>query len=269
MSLDALRDLELAGVKWEINEIPAALAADVAAATVHEEGGTKNAAPMQATQSLATHPTSRTRASVVPPVAPVRPISVETARAMAARPGDMRALCRMIGEFNHPLRAGATNVVLPHVADCAGPMMIITDIPGTEDDATGRILSGPSGELMDKMLAAIGLRRDMVSIVPLLFWRTPGGRTPTADELALSRPFVDRAIELLRPRVILTLGTLAADVIANVALGRGHGQMTCLPSGIHCMPIYHPNYLLLKPVAKRDVWTALQAVQNLLKSAEL
>lgn len=266
MSLDMLRDLELAGVKWEINEIPAALMADVAAATVHDGGAQKNIAQ---THCVPPSAVSRTRASVVPPVAPVRPISVETARAMAARPGDMRALCRMIGEFNHPLRACATNVVLPHIADVQDSMVIITDIPGTEDDATGRILSGGAGELMDKMLSAIGLTRDVVSIVPMLFWRTPGGRTPTAEELDLSRPFVDRAIELLRPRVILTLGTLAAQEIANVALGRGHGQITRLPSGADCMPIYHPNYLLLKPAAKRDVWAALQVVQNLLKSAQL
>jgi len=168
--------------------------------------------------------------------------------------------------FNHPLRATATNTVLPHVAP--GKLLIVTDIPGSDDDATGNILSGPTGELMDKMLAAIGLSRDVVSILPMIFWRTPGGRTPTRVELDMSRPFVDRAIELLHPSVIITLGTLPATELAGINLAKSHGVATVLDSGATLVPIFHPNYLLLKPAAKRDVWTALQNVQNILKSAE-
>ncbi len=277
MACDELRDLELAGVQWEINEVPTALAAQFAAAMVGGAAPAMTApANIAAPTTTSTTPSpiiapnapQRTPTSVVPPIAPVQPISVDTAVAMAARPGDMNALCRMIAEFNHPLRAGATNVVLPHMAPKPCPMIIVTDMPGSDDDATGQILSGPAGELMDKMLNAIGLSRDVVSIVPLLFWRTPGGRTPTDAETELARPFAMRAIELLRPRVILTLGTMAATQIAGVQLGRGHGTAITRDDGTFCMPIYHPNYLLLKPGAKRDVWTALQNVQNLLKTLE-
>ena len=144
----------------------------------------------------------------------------------------------------------------------------MTDVPGSDDDATGNVLSGATGELMDKMLAAIGLSRETVSIVPMVFWRTPGGRTPSRTELDMSRPFVDRAIELLRPSVILTLGTLPATELANINLAKSHGVATALENGITVVPIFHPNFLLLKPAAKRDVWTALQNVQNILKSAE-
>jgi len=277
MSLDSLRDLEMAGVRWELGEVPCALAAQIAAATVHGDVGAAMASSRPAVASrastdasiVAPHAPARTPTQIVPPIAPVRPISVETAAAMAARPANMNALLRMIDEFNHPLRAVATNVVLPHVPQSPGPMVIVTDIPGADDDATGRILSGAAGELLDKMLGAIGMSREIVSIVPMLFWRTPGGRTPTRAELDLSRPFVDRALELLHPRVILTLGTTTATEIAGVALARGQGVAVKLDSGAQCMPIFHPNYLLLKPGAKRDVWNALQIVEKMLKSPEL
>ena len=187
---------------------------------------------------------------------------------MAARPADMDALCRMIAEFNHPLRAGVTNVILPHVAPHPNGLVIVTDIPSGDDDASGRLLSGAAGDLLDKMLAAIGMSREMVSVVPLVFWRTPGGRTPTENELDLARPFVNRIFEMIKPRFILTLGTLAAARIANVTLPRAHGITVALDNGITVMPIYHPNYLMLKPAAKREAWTALQIVQNLLNSAD-
>ena len=77
---------------------------------------------------------------------------------------------------------------------------------------------------MDKMLSAIGLSREVVSIVPMVFWRTPGGRSPSRSELDLARPFVDRVIELLHPRVILTLGTLPATELAGLNLAKSHGQ---------------------------------------------
>jgi len=259
MSCDALQDLVLAGVRWELTELP--MAATIANAT-SKKSPTAHAAVVGPANA------QRTPTSVVPPIAPIVPMSVETAVAMAARPTDMETLCRMIAEFNHPLRSAATNVVVPHVAPMPGRMIIITDMPGSDDDATGRILSGTAGELLDKMIGAIGLSRDTVSIVPMLFWRTPGGRTPTREELDLARPFVNRAIELLSPRVVLTLGTLAATEIAGVNLPRGHGNAVTLGCGAICMPIYHPNFLLLKPTAKRDAWTALQAVQNLLKSPD-
>ncbi|MBR2510686.1 MAG: uracil-DNA glycosylase [Alphaproteobacteria bacterium] len=146
--------------------------------------------------------------------------------------------------------------------------MILTDIPSSDDDESGKILSGGIGELLDKMIGAIGLSRENVSIVPMIFWRTPGGRTPTKQELELARPFVDKAIELINPKVIVTLGTLPATEMANINLAKQHGEIIDLENGIKMIPIFHPNYLMLKPAAKKDAWVALQKVQNILKSAE-
>ena len=255
-----LRDLELAGIRWEITDDPIMMPRTQSAVP------DAPVAPSRPTATTIVAEIGRAAASVVPAVAPMQTMSIDTVRAMAARPTDMATLNRMIGEFNHPLRTTATNTVLPHVG--RGRLLILTDVPAPDDDASGNILSGATGELMDKMLNAIGESRDTVSIVPMIFWRTPGGRTPSQDELDMARPFVDKAIELIKPRVILTLGTLPAAQMINVNLAKSHGAAVELENGATCVPIFHPNYLILKPAAKRDVWNALQNVQNILKTAE-
>ena len=258
MSDFTLRDLELAGVRWELADSPIS----VPVAEKKEE----IIMPKRPTAATVMAEIGRIATSVVPPVAPSQTMSLDTVRAMASRPMDMATLNRMINEFNHPLRITATNTVLPHVGQ--GGLLIINDVPSSDDDASGAVLSGAAGDLMDKMLAAIGLSRATASIIPMVFWRTPGGRTPSREELDLSRPFIDRAIELLQPRVILTLGTLPATEIAGVNLAKSHGMPVVMENGTTLMPIYHPNFLMLKPAAKRDVWEALQKVQNILKTAE-
>ncbi|MBQ0013261.1 MAG: uracil-DNA glycosylase [Proteobacteria bacterium] len=245
-SKNSLIDLDLSGVKWEISDTPAVMR-------------------LNDMRPCATKQTRTATTMVVPPIVPVKPISIETAVSMAARPADLNALIRLIGEFNHPLRGGATNVVLPHLAQNPNGVLIITDIPGSDDDATGNVLSGPAGALLDKMLAAINMGREYVSICPLLFWRTPGGRSATRIELDLSRPFVNRLIEFVNPNVILTLGDLAAMEIGGINLSHAHGTVAEMAGDIKIVPIYHPNYVLLKPETKRDVWNALQEMQNLLK----
>ena len=253
----SVKDLALAGVAWEITDVPSALRAKWAAAQTAPTTQTNTQTPNQNNPN--------TGPSVVPPIAPVSTVTVETVESMASRPTDIDNLIRMIGDFNHPLRSAATRVVFPNIAKNPNGLVILTDIPGAEDDATGNILSGGAGDLLDKMLAAIGMSRDSVSIVPVVFWRTPGGRTPSENEISLVRPFTLRLIEFLKPRVILTLGQTAAQFIADIKLAGNHGKVCETKSGIPVMPIYHPNYLLLKPSAKREVWDALQQLQNMLK----
>lgn len=255
MSRVDLRDLVMSGVRWEITEMSTMNLAAARAASAAAVANTT------ATQS------GRVATFVVPPISPVQSVSVDTARAAAARPADIAALLRMIAEFGHPLRTSVTNVVLPHVAPRPNGLVIVTDMPGMDDDTSGNILTGAAGELLDKMLAAIEMSRENVSIMPMLFWRTPGGRAPTAAEIELSRPFVDRVLEMLRPRIILTFGTMPAAELAGVELAKSHGAHTDGPNGATIITVYHPNYLLLKPAAKRDVWDSLQQVRNLLKSA--
>lgn len=269
MQCNQLQDLVLSGVRWELSDVPFAMAQSAAVAAANRASRPATAPETVVPDIVPDNPAPlRAATAIVPPIAPEVGVTIQTARAMAARPTDIAALARMIAEFGHPLRSAATNVVLPHIAPNPNGLVIITDIPSADDDARGEILTGAAGELLDKMLAAIGMSRECVSILPMVFWRTPGGRTPSRNELNLARPFVDRALEFLSPRLILTLGTLPATEIADVNLARAHGVVADTKIGVKCMPIFHPNYLLLKPTAKRDAWNALQQIQNLLKSAD-
>jgi len=248
MGINALEELNLAGVRWELAEMPTKQ--------------TVKPAPQQQTFATATNRNIETKPLIIPASAP---ITLDTVKSMVERPTDIASLVRMVCEFNHPLRSGATNVALPNIAKNPNGLLIITDMPSADDDLSGQILSGSAGELTDKMLAAIGMSRDTVSIIPLIFWRTPGGRTPTREELDLVRPFIDKMISMLKPKIILTFGTLSATEIAKTNLTSSHGNEIETENGCKIIPIYHPNYLILKPSAKKDVWEALQNIQNLLK----
>lgn len=248
METHALQDLDMAGVRWELTETP----------VKHDY----KRPPVQ--QTFQTNRPGSEKPSIIPPSAP---INLDTVKSMVLRPTDINSLIRMIGEFNHPLRNGATNVVLPNIATEPNGLLIITDLPSTDDDLSGQILSGNAGEMTDKMLSAIGMSRKNVSIIPLLFWRTPGGRSPSREELDLSLPFVNKIIEMLSPRVIITFGTMATTEITKSNLSDVHGSEIISDNGSIVVPMYHPNYLILKPSAKKDVWVALQNVQKLLKNS--
>ena len=238
----ALQDLYMAGVQWELTESPVKQVKN----TVSQSVDMKN------------------KPVIVPASAP---ITLSIVQSMVNRPNDIDSLVRMIGEFNHPLRSGATNVVMPNIATNPNGLVIITDIPSTDDDLSGQVLSGAAGEMIDKMLSAIEMGRDSVSIIPLVFWRTPGGRTPSREELDLIRPFIDKLLEMLKPKIVITLGTLATTEIAKTNLTTNHGTQINHDDGYVIVPLYHPNYLILKPSAKRDVWNALQNVQKMLKNS--
>ena len=243
----ALQDLSMAGVYWELTESP--VKPDI------------KRSPVQ--QTLLNNKEG-VKSIIIPASAP---ITLDTVKAMVERPADIDSLVRMVAEYNHPLRSGATNVVLPNIASNPNGLLIITDLPSSDDDMSGKILSGTAGELTDKMLAAVNMSRENVSIIPLLFWRTPGGRTPSREEIDLSMPFVNKMIDMLAPRVIITFGTLATTEIAKTDLNNKHGHEIISDKGITVVPMYHPNYLILKPSAKKEVWDALQNVQKLLKNS--
>jgi len=152
---------------------------------------------------------------------------------------------------SHPLYHSAKNTVLPHLGGAR--LCVVTDMPSLADDASGEILSGAEGELFDKMLAAIGLSRADISIVPLIFWRPAGGRTPTDEELAATRPFIDRMISGA-PK-ILTLGKLAAEKICGAKLPGDHGKVFG-----NVIVTYKPDFIAANPSVKAAVFEALKLI---------
>jgi uracil-DNA glycosylase family 4 len=190
--------------------------------------------------------------------------AIEAARAAAAEARDLTALAAAIAAFDgcELKRQGARQAVFSRGAPDA-PVMIIGEGPGADEDAQGAPFVGRAGKLLDKMLIAAGLT-ERVFITNTVFWRPPGNRTPTAAEQALCAPFVERAIALVRPKLLLLAGGASAKHMLKTADGilslrgrwfewRSDDGATELPA----LPTLHPAFLLRQPAAKKKAWEDL------------
>ena len=141
-------------------------------------------------------------------------------------------------------------------------LVIVGEAPGAEEDRSGRPFVGPAGQLLTKMLAAIGLAREDVYICNLLKCRPPGNRNPRPEEVAACKPFLREQLRLLDAPLILALGSPAARELLQTSRGimSLRGRFSKTPEGYRVMPTFHPAYLLRRPEAKRDVWSDLKKV---------
>ena len=152
------------------------------------------------------------------------------------------------------------------------PVMIVGEAPGADEDRLGKPFVGVSGQLMDRMMGAIGLSRDGgFYITNILFWRPPGNRTPTTTEQGMCLAFTRRHIELVKPKVLVLAGGVAVKAVLDTAEGitRLRGKWTGYTLGdgtvIPTMPTFHPAYLLRTPASKRQSWQDLLAIDKKLK----
>ncbi|BDG73670.1 uracil-DNA glycosylase [Roseomonas fluvialis] len=202
------------------------------------------------------------RSAGTPPAA--TPIAARAATAAAAA-DSLAALRDAIAAFDgSPLRDTATNLVFSDGAPDSG-LMMIGEAPGAEEDRLGRPFVGQSGQLLDRMLGSVGLRREEGGfyITNILPWRPPGNRTPTDAEIALFMPFVLRHIALVRPRRVVLLGGVAAKALLRAKdgitrlRGRWHQVEVEGAGSLPMLATLHPAYLLRTPAAKRDAWADL------------
>ncbi len=148
----------------------------------------------------------------------------------------------------------------------AARLMVIGEAPGREEDLEGKPFVGRDGQLLDKMLSAIGMSEADVHITNLVYWRPPGNRTPTPQEALACRPFLDRQIELVGPDIILLLGGMAAKEIlgATESIMRLRGRWREISSAdkkVAALATLHPAYLLRTPAAKQLAWSDLLALK--------
>ncbi|MDP3862423.1 MAG: uracil-DNA glycosylase [Phaeovulum sp.] len=196
---------------------------------------------------------------------PVDPVAEATALAAAAP--DLAALAEAMAGFERcELKRGARNFVFAD-GNPAARVLILGEAPGREEDLEGRPFVGPAGQLLDRMLAAIGLSRNTpdaaaaVYITNVLPWRPPANRDPEPEEIAMFRPFVARHVELVSPDLVVLMG--------NPACLAGLGQRGILrlrgrwaeAFGRPALPMTHPAYLLRNPAAKREAWADLLALR--------
>jgi DNA polymerase len=198
------------------------------------------------------------------------------ARPAATQAAALAAACTSLAELRAAI-AGFEGCALKDTATTlvfsdgnpAARIMLVGEAPGAEEDRAGLPFVGASGQLLDRMLASIGLDRTRVLITNILPWRPPGNRTPSEAEIAVCLPFVLRHIALVAPAVVLLLGATAVRAITGNTQGirrlRGQWQSLSVPGLDHpipCLPTYHPAYLLRTPLAKREAWADLLELQS-------
>ena len=208
-------------------------------------------------------PSQRPFAAVLPDAA------IMAARTAARAACSLSELADSLAGFEGcGLKATAKNLCFYRGAP-ASRLMLIGEAPGREEDLEGRPFVGRAGQLLDKMLAAIGLTEADVHITNIVYWRPPGNRTPTPQEAQVCRPFLERQIELVAPNVVALLGGAAAKHVLDVAEGimRIRGKPREIVVGAHAakaIATLHPAYLLRTPAAKRLAWRDLLAIKGLL-----
>jgi len=140
-------------------------------------------------------------------------------------------------------------------------ILFVGEAPGAEEDRRGLAFVGAAGKLLTRMIEAMGYTREEVFIGNILKCRPPGNRQPLPEEMELCLPYLQEQIEILQPKVIVTMGATAMKGLLGIQQGITRVRGTWFRfNGIEVMPIYHPAYLLRNPSAKRDTWEDLQSV---------
>jgi uracil-DNA glycosylase len=162
------------------------------------------------------------------------------------------------------LHKGRTNVVVDS-GSARVPVVFVGEGPGADEDAQGEAFVGRAGQLLTKIIAAIALDRADVYICNVVKCRPPGNRTPLPEEADACGPYLKRQLEILKPRVICTLGLVAAQFLLNTkaSIGSMRGRVFRY-NGVPVLPTYHPAFLLRNPAMKRVVWEDVQLLRKIL-----
>jgi uracil-DNA glycosylase family 4 len=231
-------------------------------------------APAPAIPTPILAPTPRPSAASATAAAPPKALTeslaeaAQSARQLAASAETVEALAAVIAGFDGcGLKRTATNTVFAD-GNPAAPVMIIGEGPGADEDRIGRPFVGRAGQLLDRMLAAIGLDRQSAHITNVVYWRPPGNRTPTTPEIASCLPFVLRHIALVHPKILVLAGGTAAGALLPGGQGitrlRGRWfdlEMPGLANPVSTLPMFHPSFLLRTPERKREAWRDLLALR--------
>ncbi|MEZ5752258.1 MAG: uracil-DNA glycosylase [Paracoccaceae bacterium] len=200
-------------------------------------------------------------------IADTGPDPIAEAQRLAQSARDLPALAEALADFPHcELRRGARSCVFAD-GNPNARVMIIGEGPGADEDRIGKPFVGRAGQLLDQMLAAIGLDRHSpdparsVYIANTVPWRPPGNREPTREELAMLKPFLLRHVELVQPSLLVLVGNVACDaMLGQRGILRLRGQWT-QALGLPVLPMLHPAYLLRTPEAKRETWADLLSLK--------
>lgn len=205
-----------------------------------------------------------------PPSTPVVNADPSETRELAARARTLDELRAAMDAYNGcSLKLRATQLCFAD-GNPAAKIMLVGEGPGEQEDLQGKPFVGRAGQLLDRMLAAIGLDRTKVFIANMVPWRPPGNRNPTPDELALCAPFLHRQVELVAPKIVVTLGNVPTQSLfaTNQGITRLRGQWKTLDIGSWngpVLPTLHPAFLLRTPAAKAQAWKDMLSLKQAMK----
>lgn len=223
--------------------------------------------PLPAATAAASDAATAARRPTAMAAGPGSDDAVAQAEALAAAATDLASLRAAMDGFDGcDLKHGARTLVFSDGVSGAR-VMIIGEAPGRDEDLQGKPFVGRAGQLLDRMLAPIGLSRAApdpargVYISNLIPWRPPQNRKPTAQEMAMMVPFAKRHLALADPDIVVLMGNTACEgLLGRSGITRLRGQWTEL-AGRPCLPMLHPAYLLRNPAAKREAWADLLSLR--------
>jgi uracil-DNA glycosylase len=227
-----------------------------------EEGSTVPATPRETAISALPDARREPTGSAFRPPAAAVPDEAQAAlaRQAARQARSLEELRQAMAAFDGcNLKFTAKNLVFAD-GNPDADLMLVGEAPGRDEDLEGLPFVGRSGQLLDRILAAIGRDRQSAYIANVIPWRPPGNRTPTPHETEICRPFIERQIELASPKVLVTLGGPAAKLLLDTPEGvlrlRGNWRVHVTSSGVSIptMPTLHPAYLLRNPAHKKLAW---------------
>ncbi len=210
-------------------------------------------------------PVSPSENGTTPP-SPPEPPGQPAAVAPAERGCGSEPLARIRSELGDCTRcklAGGRTKLVFGVGDPAAPLVFVGEGPGADEDREGEPFVGRAGQLLTRMIEAMGYRREQVYIANVVKCRPPGNRNPEPDEIAACEPFLRAQLEAIGPRVIVALGKFAAQTLLRdpTPITRLRGRWAEY-QGVRLMPTFHPAYLLRSPEEKRKAWEDLQLVMK-------
>jgi DNA polymerase len=152
----------------------------------------------------------------------------------------------------------------------AANLMVIGESPGRDEDIQGKPFVGQAGQLLDRMLGAIGLGDDDAYITNVINWRLPQNRNPKPQEIELCRPIIEKHIELAAPKVLLLVGGMSMTALTGLTgIMKNHGQwqeVSLAGTSYPAIPLYHPAFLLRRPELKKEAWRDLLSLRERLLS---
>ncbi|MBB3382813.1 MULTISPECIES: uracil-DNA glycosylase [unclassified Rhizobium] len=262
-----------AGVDWLLEDQPVDRFAEFEAMRAARQGA-RAAQPRPEATAPAARPQTERRPAAKPAAAPPRATpaipdeqAVEQARFAAESARSLSELKTALEAFNGCNLKNSARSTIFASGTPEGRIMVIGPMPSADDDREGAPFAGRAGQLLDRMLAAIGLKRDEILLTNVIPWRPPGNRAPSPPEIEICRPFIERQIALAEPKAVLLLGNFTARHFFG-STETIHGlrgewrEISVSGRTIPAIASLHPQELLTAPVNKRLAWSDLLTFKN-------